>query len=232
MASTPLRLIAPAVVCLSLLAACGDDTAETPDATEATPQDGGAEVAATGDCEWVPSPAAAGREVDPPAPDAEPADALVIETNAGDIPIELNTEAPCAATSFTWLAEQGYFDETECHRMIVASDELPYGILQCGDPSGTGTTGPGYTFADELTGDEQYAEGTIAMANSGPDTNGSQFFLNYADSEFSPDYTLFGTIAPEGVAVLEQVAAGGTDSGGPEGAPAEPFVIEAVRPAS
>ena len=116
--------------------------------------------------------------------------------------------------------------------MIVASDEVPYGILQCGDPSGTGTTGPGYTFADELTGGEQYAEGTIAMANSGPDTNGSQFFLNYADSDFSPDYTLFGTIAPEGVAVLEQVAAGGTDSGGPEGAPAEPFVIESVRPAS
>lgn len=232
MSSTRLRLIAPAAVCLSLLAACGDDAAETPDATEATPQDGGADVATTGDCEWVPSAAPAGREVDPPAPDAQPAEALVIETNAGDIPVELNPDAPCAATSFTWLAEQGYFDDTECHRMIVASDEVPYGILQCGDPSGTGTTGPGYTFADELTGDEQYAEGTIAMANSGPDTNGSQFFLNYADSEFSPDYTLFGTIAPEGVAVLEQVAAGGTDSGGPEGAPAEPFVIEAVRPAS
>ncbi|WP_375000266.1 peptidylprolyl isomerase [Aeromicrobium sp. CTD01-1L150] len=219
-----LRVLAPAAVCLSLLAACGDDSD-----TDASQDDSTSEVARTGDCEWVPADGPAGKEVDPPAEDAEPAEAVVLETSAGDVPIELNPDAVCAATSFTWLAEQGYYDDTTCHRMIVASDEVPYGILQCGDPTGSGTTGPGYTFADELTGDESYDEGTLAMANSGPDTNGSQFFLNYADSEFDPDYTLFGTIAPEGVKVLEDVAAEGTDSGGPEGAPAEELVIESAR---
>lgn len=219
--------LAPAVLCLSLLSACGDSD----DAAESGSQDGSSDVARTGDCEWVPSSGPAGKEVDPPAPDAEPADALVIETSAGDIRIELNQDTVCAATSFTSLAEQGYYDDTECHRMIVASDQVPYGILQCGDPTGTGTTGPGYTFADELTGSEAYERGTMAMANSGPDTNGSQFFLNYADSQFAPDYTIFGTIDPEGIAVLEGVAAGGTDNGTPEGAPAVPFVIQTIRPA-
>lgn len=219
-----LRVLAPAAICLSLLAACGDDPE-----TDASQDGGTSDVARTGDCEWVVADGPAGKEVDPPAEDAEPAEVVVLETSAGDIPIELNADTVCAATSFTWLAEQGYYDDTTCHRMIVASDDVPYGILQCGDPTGTGTTGPGYTFADELTGDETYEAGTLAMANSGPDTNGSQFFLNYADSEFDPDYTLFGTIAPEGVKVLEGVAAKGTDSEGPEGAPAEELIIESAR---
>ena len=102
----------------------------------------------------------------------------------------------------------------------------PYGILQCGDPSATGMGGPGYSFADELDGDEQYLSGTIAMANAGPDTNGSQFFLVFSDSPFMPDYTTFGTIDEAGVELLTEVGAGGVGADGV--APAKDVTIEAV----
>lgn len=222
-----LRLVAaPAVLCLGLLAGCGGDS-DTGTETDAGSDSG---AATTGECTWETSQRPAAAEVEPPAEDAEPiTEPLVISTSAGDIPVELDPEALCATTSFSWLAEQGYFDDSPCSR--VSTTDVPYGILQCGDPTGTGTGGPGYEFADELTGDEAYPAGTLAMANAGPNTNGSQFFLTYADSAFPPDYTVFGTIDPAGVAVLEDIAAAGTETGEPDGAPAEPVVIESVRPA-
>ena len=91
------------------------------------------------------------------------------------------------------LATQGYFDGTICHRLTTL-EESGIAVIQCGDPSGTGSGGPGYTFADETTGDEKYTAGVIAMANRGPDTNGSQFFIVYDDSPLPPDYTVFGSI--------------------------------------
>jgi len=106
-------------------------------------------------------------------------------------------------------------------------------VLQCGDPTGTGTGGPGYAFDDEALEGASYPRGTVAMANSGPGTNGSQFFLVYADTALPPDYTPLGTIT-SGLEVLERVAAAGSDdSNGPgDGRPRTPVQIRTltVRP--
>lgn len=204
-----------AAVPLLGLAACSDDA------------DSGSDASAEG-CAWTETGSPA-KPVDPPADDAEPASSVVITLNGQDVSVELSQDAVCAATSFTSLAEQGYFDDAPCSRVSDPA-AVPYGIIQCGDPTGTGTGGPGYSFADELTGDESYPAGSVAMANAGADTNGSQFFLNFADSQFPPDYTVLGTIAPDDVAVLEDVASVGAEGGAPDGPPAEPIVIDSVRP--
>ena len=129
-------------------------------------------------------------------------------------------------TSFVSLAEQGYFDGTSCHRLTTAGIH----VLQCGDPTGTGAGGPGYSFADELTGEETYAAGTLAMANAGPDTNGSQFFIVYqsANGALGPDYTEFGTITKKSLAEVRKVAADGVQGGGTDGPPATPVEISSV----
>ena len=100
-------------------------------------------------------------------------------------------------------------------------------VLQCGDPTETGTGGPGYSFADELSGQETYPAGTLAMANAGPGTNGSQFFIVYADTQLAPNYTVFGTVDAATIALIEDVAADGTT---PEldGAPNTPVELETV----
>ena len=122
------------------------------------------------------------------------------------------------------LAQSGYYNDTPCHRLTKAGS---LSVLQCGDPSGTGGGGPGYTFADETNPDMVYPAGTVAMANGGPDTNGSQFFLVYADSQLSPDYTVFGTIT-QGLDVLTGIAAKGTANGGKDGKPVDPVTISTV----
>jgi peptidyl-prolyl cis-trans isomerase B (cyclophilin B) len=122
------------------------------------------------------------------------------------------------------LAEQGYFDDTSCHRLTTQG----IFVLQCGDPTATGSGGPGYSFADELTGQETYPAGTIAMANAGPDTNGSQFFLVYEDTELAPSYTTFGTLDDAGLDVVREVADAGVQGGAADGPPATEVVIESV----
>jgi peptidyl-prolyl cis-trans isomerase B (cyclophilin B) len=114
--------------------------------------------------------------------------------------------APCAVENFVSLATQKYFDATPCHRLTTGT----VSVLQCGDPTGTGSGGPGYSFGDELTGKEKYTKGVLAMANSGPNTNGSQFFIVYKDSQLGPNYTVFGTVS-KGLAVVEKVAAKGSN---------------------
>src|SRR5690606_14024148 len=114
-----------------------------------------------------------------------------------------------------------YFDSTSCHRLTTSG----IFVLQCGDPTATGTGGPGYSFADELTGSETYPAGTLAMANAGPDTNGSQFFIVYADTSLAPDYTVFGHLDGASTAIVADVAAEGTASGAPDGAPRTPVTI-------
>jgi peptidyl-prolyl cis-trans isomerase B (cyclophilin B) len=95
-----------------------------------------------------------------------------ISTTAGELDVKLDADStPCTVNSFVSLADQGYFDDTPCHRLTTAAAGIY--VLQCGDPTGTGTAGPGYSFPDELTGKETYPAGTLAMANAGPDTNGS-----------------------------------------------------------
>lgn len=152
---------------------------------------------------------------------------VTLKTNEGDIPITLDrAEAPCTVQSFEHLVRSKYLDNTPCHRMTAIASP-PLKVLQCGDPTGTGTGGPGYTIPDEKPtnlrlvprstppqpGVEQpviYPRGTIAMANTGqPNSGGSQFFLVYADSQLPPDYTVFGTVEPAGLAVLDKIAAGG-----------------------
>ncbi|MPZ65032.1 MAG: peptidylprolyl isomerase [Pseudonocardiaceae bacterium] len=156
---------------------------------------------------------------------------VTLETSTGTIPLTLDRSlAPCAVSSFVSLTEQGYYANTPCHR-LTTSQGLQ--VLQCGDPRGTGRGGPGYRFADETYPDLSYGRGYLAMANSGPDTNGSQFFMVYGSAEAlnaNPDYTVFGTIAPQGLQVLDRVAdAGSDDANAPgDGAPNTPVQIEAA----
>jgi peptidyl-prolyl cis-trans isomerase B (cyclophilin B) len=150
---------------------------------------------------------------------------LVMTTNFGPITLTLDqAKAPCASASFVYLAQQKFFDGTSCHR---ETDSEGLKVLQCGDPTGTGTGGPGYSFPTQVTGSETYPRGTLAMANSGSGTDNSQFFLVYGDSQLSPDYTVVGTIDEAGLAVLDTIAANGNNgaNGAGDGAPNQPVTI-------
>ena len=152
---------------------------------------------------------------------------VTMATDRGDVVFEMDSaEAPCTANSLRSLAEAGYFDGTSCHRLTTAGIE----VLQCGDPTGTGTGGPGYAFADENLEGATYPRGTVAMANAGPGTNGSQFFLVYGDSTLPPNYTPFGRITA-GLDVLDAVAEAGTDdsNGTGDGRPKLPVTIETLQ---
>ena len=130
------------------------------------------------------------------------------------VQIELDrTAAPCTVASFESLISQGYFTGTSCHRLATTG----LFMLQCGDPSGTGRGGPGYSFDDELAGVTGYPAGTVAMANAGPGTNGSQFFLVYADSRLPPNYTVFGRMDAASTQVVADLAALGHDASYPDG---------------
>ena len=238
-----LKRLAAVAACLSVLtlAGCGNESDGTADATakdtsSASPSESTSEPADDGaggettTCEYPADGQEPARDVEPPAADA-PAEGVVtatITTNFGDIGLTLDAAtAPCTVNSFVSLAEQGFYDDTPCPRI---GDQEGFGILQCGDPTGTGAGGAGYSFADELTGDETYPAGTLAMANAGPDTNGSQFFLVFRDSQFSPDYTVFGTIDEAGLATIDAIAAEGNDGAHPAGGgtPNKAVTIEKV----
>jgi peptidyl-prolyl cis-trans isomerase B (cyclophilin B) len=153
---------------------------------------------------------------------------LTMTTNFGPIGLVLDqAKAPCAAASFVYLTKQKFFDGTPCHRE-TSSDGLK--VLQCGDPSGSGSGGPSYTFPTQVTGSETYPRGTLAMANSGQGTDGSQFFLVYGDSQLSPDYTVVGTIDDAGLKVLDTIAANGNNAanGAGDGAPNQPVTITSM----
>ena len=182
------------------------------------------------------------RQVEPPKSGKVPTDPAEISvsmaTNQGNIGLWLNNaEAPCTANSFASLAQKGYFDGTVCHRETTAPG---LGVLQCGDPTGTGTGGPGYKFANEYPTNQYpkgdpalqkpvlYPRGTLAMANSGPDTNGSQFFLVYKDSQLPPNYTVFGSIDEAGLATLDKIAEAGVAGGGEDGKPAAEVTVKSI----
>jgi peptidyl-prolyl cis-trans isomerase B (cyclophilin B) len=118
----------------------------------------------------------------------------------------LTTKAPCTTFSFRFLATRGYFNQTHCHRLTVQH----IFVLQCGDPTGTGSGAPGYSFNDENLAGATYPAGTVAMANAGPNTNGSQFFFTWKDTTLRPNYTPFGTVIG-GMNVLQKIAAAGDD---------------------
>lgn len=152
-------------------------------------------------------------------------------TNEGEVKLTLDrAKAPCTVNSFESLALQGFFDGSSCHRLV---DSGIY-VLQCGDPTGGGNGGPGYEFADETDGTESYTTGVIAMANGGPNTNGSQFFLVFNDSTgldtLPQKYTIFGPMDPASVAVVQRIAAEGQDGTNPAGGgkPNNPAAISRV----
>ncbi len=140
---------------------------------------------------------------------------ILLTTSQGPMTFTLNrAAAPCTVNSFVSLTRQKYYDATTCHRLTTAS----IFVVQCGDPLGTGTGGPGYSYADELTGKEKYTRGVLAMANTGANTNGSQFFIVYKDTQLAASYTVFGTVTA-GLAVVDKVAKAGTSNGSSDGKP-------------
>ena len=209
-----------AVLCASALVSCGDESTTSSDSPDSS-GGGGAT------CEYPEGGGAPARDVEPPPGESTATGDVdvTISTSAGDVGATLDAEAaPCTVNSFLSLAEQGYFDDSPCHRLTTDG----IFVLQCGDPTGVGSGGPGYSFPDELTGDEKYKAGTLAMANAGPDTNGSQFFMVYDDTQLAPDYTVFGSIDKAGLEVLSGIAAKGTANGAPDGPPKEPVQIQSV----
>ncbi|WP_445160876.1 peptidylprolyl isomerase [Mycobacterium sp. Dal123C01] len=193
-------------------------------------------------CQYPPSQDPAAKPVKPPRSGKVPTDPAQVSasmaTSQGNLGLLLaNNESPCTVNSLASLIGQKYFDNTKCHR-LTTSESL--GVLQCGDPKGDGTGGPGYQFANEYPTDQYppndpklrepvlYPRGTLAMANAGPGTNGSQFFMVYKDSELPPQYTVFGTIQPDGLAVLDKIAKAGVNGGGEDGAPASEVTITSI----
>jgi peptidyl-prolyl cis-trans isomerase B (cyclophilin B) len=156
---------------------------------------------------------------------------LKMATNQGDLTLTLNrSSAPCAAASFAYLASQKFFDNSPCHREV---NEATFGVLQCGDPTGTGSGGPSYTYRAETTSKTTYPRGTIAMANTGqPNSTASQFFLCFTDTQLSPDYSVVGTVDQAGLAVLDKIAAAGNNgsfaSSAGGGAPNLPVTITSM----
>jgi cyclophilin family peptidyl-prolyl cis-trans isomerase len=128
-----------------------------------------------------------------------------LTTNHGDIVIELAAaRSPLAVNNFVFLARDGFYDGVAFHRVISGF------MIQGGDPTGTGRGGPGYSFRDELEGEGRYTRGTVAMANAGPNTNGSQFFIMHRDSGLPHQYTIFGAVI-EGMDAVDAIAGVPTD---------------------
>ncbi|WP_422747775.1 peptidylprolyl isomerase [Mycobacterium sp. WMMD1722] len=193
------------------------------------------------DCQY-PAAGPASKPVKPPRSGKVPTDpgeiSASMSTDQGNLGLLLdNAKAPCTVNSFASLAQQGYFNNTPCHRLTTSPS---LSVLQCGDPTGKGTGGPGYEFANEYPTNQYqpddpalqepvvYPRGTLAMANAGPNTNGSQFFLVYQDSQLPPAYTAFGRIDDTGLATLDKIAAAGVEGGGQDGPPATPVKVTSV----
>ncbi len=196
-------------------------------------------------CQYPASQDPAAKKANPPRTGKVPTSpaqvSVSMSTNQGNLGLQLdNAKAPCTVNSFASLAQQGYFNDTSCHRLTTGEG---LSVLQCGDPKGDGSGGPGYQFANEYPTNQYpadspelqnpviYPRGTLAMANAGPGTNGSQFFLVYKDSTLPPNYTVFGTIDQTGLATLDKIAAAGVDpaSGQGDGKPKLPVQIKSIQ---
>lgn len=146
----------------------------------------------------------------------------VIKTDLGDIKVELFTkQTPITTNNFIYLARQKFYDCVVFHRTIEGF------MIQGGDPTGTGSGGPGYQFADEkFTG--EYTRGTIAMANAGPNTNGSQFFIMHEDNPLPKNYVIFGKVI-DGMKVVDEIATAPTKAGGEGSSPVNPVKMKTVE---
>jgi len=227
-----------AITAVTLLAACGSDDDSTgvtaPPATDgasatSAPADTstGGGAAASSECPPDGGFDEQTREFDAAPPECLDPDITyeaIVTTNKGEFTITLDPQsAPVAANNFAWLAGHRYFDDTECHRII------PDFVVQCGDPTATGTGGPGYTIVDEPPQPGAYEIGSVAMAKTAaPDSAGSQFFIitGANGAALPPEYALFGQVTSGFDTTVEAMAAAGTPGAG---TPSEPIVIESVR---
>jgi peptidyl-prolyl cis-trans isomerase B (cyclophilin B) len=206
------------------LANLGDDDGQAAAESASTSTESAPAKTSAGPCQYTetpaePSPKPAGLPDDPAQTPNTGVVKVTLTTSQGEILLSFDRAmAPCTVQSMTHLVKQKFFDATKCHR-LTASAGLK--VLQCGDPQGTGTGGPGYTIKDEPPATLQtspdgqtvtYPRGTLAMANTGqPNSGGSQFFMVYADTTLPPNYAVFGTIDESGLAVLDKIAAGGIE---------------------
>jgi peptidyl-prolyl cis-trans isomerase B (cyclophilin B) len=206
-------------------------TTPSPSVTpSATPSPGATTAMVNGKCVYTPSgPASRKVSLPPRRPDLNAKYVATIATNRGNIVIDLlNSKAPCTVNSFVSLADQKFYKNTPCHRLTTAGAGIY--VLQCGDPTGTGSGGPGYEFYTENLTGTTYPAGTVAMARAqSPGSNGSQFFLVYKNTPLPPNYTPFGTIA-SGLSILQNVAKAGSDNsnGSGDGHPRENVQIDSV----
>lgn len=150
--------------------------------------------------------------------DAKKTYTAILHTTAGDITVELSKDTPVTTNNFIFLAKDKFYDGVIFHRVI------PGFMIQGGDPTGTGMGGPGYKFSDEKFAGE-YKRGTIAMANSGANTNGSQFFIMHADYPLPPNYVIFGKTL-SGLETVDKIASAKT---GPSDRPVEPVSITSIE---
>lgn len=176
-------------------------------------------TAKPGECAYQPLPAQAAQGAKdvgkPPVKPVKGTYKMTIDTNLGKIVAKLDgKKASCTVNSFKYLAGKKFFDNTKCHRLVTEGIK----VLQCGDPTGTGTGGPAYGYGNEnvpkagKSGQATYKRGVIAMAHSSaPNSNGSQFFIVYGDSPLPADYTVFGQIT-QGMDVVDTVAKAGAEA--------------------
>ncbi len=226
-----------ALIAGATLAACGSKSADQPTVTTASPtgSTGGSTATSTGtgttlECSYTPINDLFGTKAPglPPQPVPGPTTAT-FTTSAGTFAIKLDaSKAPCTTSSFRHLAEVGFFNKTHCPRLVTSGIY----VLQCGDPTGTGMGGPGYTIPDENLTGATYPAGTVAMANTGAaHSGGSQFFIVYkSGSQLAPNYTPFATVT-SGLAAILKVAAGGAPNTNPAGGgpPKIPVNISTVK---
>ena len=234
---------------MAFLTTLQDDEPSTPGASSgspsasasasASPEASGASPSASSSdghghaCTYARSPEKAAKDVGIPTYDEATAHTpftATVKTNQGDLVIAMDAEkAPCTTNSFKHLASKGYFTKTSCHRLTTEG----LFVLQCGDPTGSGGGGPGYGFGIEnAPADGKYPAGAVAMARSqDPNSNGSQFFLVYKDSQLPTDgggYSIFGRVS-KGLDVVQKVADAGVQGGGGDGPPAAKVTIESVQ---
>ena len=194
---------------------------ESASASTPAPSESAAPAAPASGGPCKPSAAVGSQPKDVGAPnDVLPAKSYTfnLKTNCGDIEITADAvKAPITVSTLAFLAKGGFYNGTICHRLTTQG----LFVLQCGDPTATGGGGPNFTFKDEnlpAQADNNYPAGSVAMANSGPNTNGSQFFLVYADTTLGANYTLWGKIT-KGLDIVKSIAEYGTADGSGDGTP-------------